>query len=760
MRSYNVVLSIALGVLVTIGLVIVLDSGAAPVEAQSLLTMTAPAIDHSDAVGDAISAALAYLHTQQQPDGGIDAFGMGASNEGGTILSVLSLAASGRPANSMAYSGTGKTMVDYLTEHAISYTHQTTYTTSDYLFPQQAGYLLMAVTAADQAPTGFGGMDLVAQLEDTYQPATGAYSTTAHEGFYTGAAEDDNQATVILGLVAAGRSVPVTATNYLLNSQAASGSWGTDDDPDTAAMVVLALVASGHVRPTDAAIQKALDYLRNAQLLNGGWRPFWDIDPANANSTGWVIQALVAVGYTPATESWAASPNPHEALLALQKPNGCIGGTYANAFSTAGALLGLTERPVFALGQTLRALRALTWINELQAADGSWPSAFGHPAGPACDAVLAYAAAGFDPDTVKAPGSVTSAMDYLVVVASSFGDESAAAAGKLALAIEAAGKDAHNFGGMNSVDVVHVLTSTWYSPTTGAFGDANNSWDQTFAILGLAAAGESIPVSATQTLLGLQNPDGSWVDAWGFDKPGSTGLALQALIAAGVPVGDTSIVGGVSALLNEQNDQGSWNAFGSPSVNSTAYAMQGLLAAGEDLTAAKWLKNGHSPYNALADLQRIDGPFTLWSADDFFSTRQAVPAQLGVYYPFSCVLMPFVGVDRGPDPDRMVAASPRATWGDSVDVIIPFGSDLDGDGTVTLDWRVSGATSWVTSAAVYRADGYYTATLAVTRPVVYEFQTTFADPDGVQYANGVTDTVVLAVTLEPYRVHLPLVLKQ
>jgi hypothetical protein len=757
MRTYNVVLSLALGVLITIGLVVALDSVTAPVKAQTLSITTSPAIEHADTVGDAVGAALAYLHTQQQPDGGIDAFGMGASNEGGTILSLLSLAVSGRPANSMVYSGTGKTMVDYLAEHAISYTHQTTYTTSDYMFPQQAGYLLIAVAAADQDPTSFGGMDLVTQLEGTYQPATGAYSTTAQEGFYTGAAEDDNQALVILGLVAAGRSVPVTATGYLLNTQAASGSWGTDDDPDTTAMVVVALVASGHVQPTDAAIQKALDYLRNVQLPSGGWRPSWDVDPANANSTGWVIQALAAVGYTPATESWAASPNPHQALLALQMPNGCIGGTYANAFSTAGALLGLTERPVFALGQTLRALRALTWMNELQTADGSWPSAFGQPAGPACDAVLAYAAAGFDPDTVKAPGSVTSAMDYLAVAAASFVTESAASAGKLALAIEAAGEDAHNFGGL---DIVHVLTGTWYSPTVGAFGDANNSWDQAFAVLGLAAAGETVPVSAPQTLLGLQNPDGSWVDAWGFDKPGSTGLALQALIAAGVPVGDASIVSGVSALLGEQNDQGSWDAFGSPSVNSTAYAMQGLLAAGEDLTAAKWLKNSHSPYNALADLQRIDGPFTFWSADDFFSTRQAVPAQLGVHYPFTHALTPFVGVDRGPDPDRMVAASPRATWGDSVDVIIPFGSDLDGDGSVTLGWRVSGATSWVTSATVHRADGYYTATLAATQPVAYEFQATFADPDSVQYADGITDTVVLTITLEPYRVHLPLVLKQ
>ncbi|MCK4472298.1 MAG: hypothetical protein KAW49_10980, partial [Anaerolineae bacterium] len=105
------------------------------------------------------------------------------------------------------------------------------------------------------------------------------------------------------------------------------------------------------------------------------------------------------------------------------------------------------------------------------------------------------------------------------------------------------------------------------------------------------------------------------------------------------------------------------------------------------------------------------------------------------------------------------ACPPRATWGNSVDVIVPFGSDLDADGSVTLDWRVSGETSWVTTT-VHPADGYYTATLPVTVPVAYEFQATFTDPDEVQYGSEITDTVVLSSTLEPHNIYLPLVLKQ
>jgi len=757
MRLSSLVVSMTLGA-VTAGLVLALGSSVAPAQAQLAPTpaqaLAAPAVENSEA----ISEALAYIRTQQQPDGGIDAFGMGlGSNEGGTVLATLGLAASGRPVSWMAHPATGKTMVDYLAAHAISYTHQTTYTTSDYLFPQQAGYLLVAVAAANEDPTSFGGMDLIAQLNDTYHPATGAYSTTASEGFFTGKAEEDNQAMAILGLSAAGQPVPLAATDYLINSQSAAGAWGFDD-PDTTAMVVLALIGSGNVQPTDAVIQKALGYFRDTQLPSGGWRPSWDTDLANADSTGWVMQALVAAGYTPATESWAVPLNPHQALLNLQDPvTGKIGGTYSNAYSTAGALIGLTEQPLFFLDRTHRALRALTWLGEIQNADGSW-SFFGSPdPGATCDAVLAYASAGFDPYTVKASGSGLSAMDYLSASASSFVTKTADSAGKLALAVESAGGGAHDFGG---VDIVQVLTSTWYSSTQGTFGDGGNSWHQSFAMLGLAAAGESIPPSATQALRDLQNvDDGSWTDAWGFDKPGSTGLALQALTAAGVPDTDVSVVSGTLSLKSQQNAEGSWDAFGSPSANSTAYAMQGLLAAGEDLVVDEWLKDGYSPYDALATLQKIDGPFVLAGSDNDFATLQAVPALLGVPYPLSDTeLVPFVGVDRGPDPDRLVIVRPRASFGNSVDVVIPFGSDQDGDGSVELNWRVSGETTWVTGATAYRADGYYTATVPVTRCVGYEFRAISSDTDGVQYGTEITDTVVFNTKLEFF--FLPLVYRR
>jgi hypothetical protein len=754
MYPHKLTLSITLGFTFTIGLLLALSLYAAPAQAQPALGPAAPTIDHSDA----ISQALAYIGTQQQPDGGIDAFGFGSgSDEGGTARTVLAVAATGRSVGWMAHITTGNTMMDYLAAQAITYTHDPSGTTSVHLFPEQAGLLLTAVAAANEDPTNFGGMDLIAQLNDTYHPETGAYSTTAQGAYVSGAASERNQTWAILGLVAAGQSVPVTATDYLIGLQTPGGSLYFGD-PDVTAMAVVALIGSGNVSPTDPAIQKALDFFRDTQLPSGGWRPSWDTDPANADSTGWVIQALVAVGYTPATASWANPTNPHETLLNLQQADGRIGGTYANAYSTAEALYGLTEQPLYFLQRTHRAHRALTWMDEQQGADGSWPLLESPDAGSTCDAVLAYAAAGFDPYTVRTSG--VSAMDYLSATASSFVTKTADSAGKLALAVASAGGDAHDFGSEN---IVGVLTDTWYSPTLGAFGVPTNTYHQAFAILGLAAAGEeaAVPISATQTLADLQQPNGGWsYDLGGvWISPDHTGLALQALIAAGVPSTHTTIVSGVAYLRSQQDPHGGWG-----NANSTAYAIQGLLAAGEDLETG-WLYNGRSPYEALVFDQKIDGPFSsTWfgTADNDFATWQAVPALFGQYYPLPpAALSPFIGVNRGPDPDRLVAAPLRATWGNSVDVVIPFGSDLDKDGLVSLEWRAVDETTWVTHTMVYRADGYFTATLPVTEVVPYEFQVTFEDPDGVQYGRQTSGTAVLPpTTLEPYYIYLPLVLRQ
>jgi prenyltransferase beta subunit len=686
--------------------------------------------DHTEVV----NKAMTYLKNVQAADGGF-------SGAFATIKVVLATAAAQYPMDYLT-SISGTTALAYLETQAIPYTRNATGT-----LPSRLGLLATAAVAGETSPYTFGGVNLIHELTGTYHAATGAYSTTAS------AASALNQMWAVLGLAAAQEPVPMTATTYLIRLQdVASGGWDTSGwgpDVDSTAVALQALLASGHVTPTAATVEKALDYLR-AQQQQGSWG-YDDFVTGNYNvnpdSTAAAMQALAEVGYTPVTESWADGADPHTALVSCQQPDGSFVArdTVSDTFSsfwdatlgTANALPGLTETPLPIFGREQRARLALTWMQEQQAANGSWDS----DVGATMDAVLAYAAAGFDPRTVMATGSLTSALDYLVANAAAYADQGAKQAGKLALVAELGGGDANHFGSVNLVD---LLTNTYYSPTLQAFGVSTDTYQQAFPILGLAAAEAPLPAGVTATLAGLQQSDGGWkIDLgsspYNLTGPDHTGVAMQALLAGGMEVSDTVIVSATQYLANQQIE-GGWGSWGTVNANSTAYAMQGLLAAEEDLHGAKstWRQAGRGPFDALASFQKSDGPFVwAWAAPPFgysdngLATWQAVPALLGAFYPFTPgTLTPFSPVERGPDPDRIVTMAPRISLDHGADLVMPFGSDLDQDVTLTVTWRM-GERGWQT-ATVHRANGFFTATLNQGTPGLYEVSALFEDPDGIQ----------------------------
>jgi len=55
-------------------------------------------------------------------------------------------------------------------------------------------------------------------------------------------------------------------------------------------------MGSGQVGPAHSAVQAALETFRSTQLDNGGWKPAWDSDPINVDTTGWITQALITAG--------------------------------------------------------------------------------------------------------------------------------------------------------------------------------------------------------------------------------------------------------------------------------------------------------------------------------------------------------------------------------------------------------------------------------------------------------------------------------
>lgn len=683
----------------------------------------------------AISRAVSYLATQQQPDGGIAGFGS-SSDAGSTLRALLALNVAGY-APDVLTSSSGNTPLDYVQQQAISYTYIATPLTTSNLLPGRGGLVLMGLAASGADPANFAGQNWITAVQGSYQLATGAYSTTAEQGFSSGAASPINQSFVILGLSMAGEQVPAQAISYLISTQQADGSWF--GSVDVTGYAVLALLASGQTDATNAAVQNARRYFEGQQASSGLWGDNAGAEPAN--STGWALQALGAMGYIPATESLARAATPRAALLALQRPDGSIGKNFPGGFSTIEAIYGLSDQPLW-FSPRLRALRALTWLEGQQRNDGGWGFFGSSDAGQTLDALFAFSSTGFDPASVQPTGGMTTALDYLEGAAFSYtrdgeGRIFPAQMGKLIVGVVAAGRNPNAFGADPTnvypagLPLVQELEST-YNPATGAYSStaqagfnsgAASPINQAFAMLGLAAANRPIPEPAVAFLANLQQPDGSW------GSVDTTGLVLQALIAGGATdvyqVYGSAVDRGANNLLGQRDALGGWG-----NANSNAYALQGLRASGR-------LADGRTPLAALQDFQKFDGPFVFaWDSpflpptNNGFATNQAIPAVVGAVFPYrrTGALQAFVPVGVGSDADRLVASTPRfRTPTGRVQVTIPFGSDQNANasasityvlatgsttGTVTLTQQVT-QTVTITPAQISRESGFFSHTLTL-----------------------------------------------
>lgn len=281
---------------------------------------------------------------------------------------------------------------------------------------------------------------------------------------------------------------------------------------------------------------------------------------------------------------------------------------------------------------------ALAWLRGQQAADGS----FGGSVGNTIEVTLAAAAAGEDLSTWRAPDG-PSVVDYIVAQADQYAVE-AATTGKLVTAVAAAGLDPTGVGG---VDLVQRLRG--YDDGEGAF--APTALAQAWAMVGLAAAGGPIPQGAAPALIALQQADGAWEGGtgWGSDS-NTTALAVQALVAAGVPVADPALTRARDYLQEQLAPDGGfvysaeWGD--APDANSTAYGIQGLLALGQDPEDPAWTRSGRTPLDALLAFQIEGGAFEWQEGEgaNLLATAQAVPALARVTYPLRRAEIP------APDP--------------------------------------------------------------------------------------------------------------
>ncbi|MDY6874122.1 MAG: prenyltransferase/squalene oxidase repeat-containing protein [Chloroflexota bacterium] len=560
-----------------------------------------------------VPEALAYLQSQLNPDGGLIWMDENSA-VAPTIKVVQALAANGLTQDALT-SDEGQRPIDFLASAGWRWVNQEE-TESPTLSVARAGQLLSAVAAANENPYAFGddAINLVYELRAQYDSTTGIYGAATPESV-------TDQIWALIGLAANNAAVPVAAVDWLTSAQLEDGSWddGYGSFLDTTPLGILALVASGQRTADSPDVAAALGFLTAIQQPNGGWQTEWDTT-TNANTTAVILQAIYAVGQNPSDETWRNEDgNPETALAALQKEDGSIGGDFANSYSTADALIGLSGQPMTAIGDLAQAGNAFDFLFSLQDADGGWGNV-----GQTLDVILALEAAGWQPETVHNDGG--SPLDYIAANLDTYLEASPDAIGKAILGVVASGEDPSNF---NGVDLTEQLMAT-YDEATQSFGDPENTWYQALGILGLSAAGSEIPKGVITTLTGLQQGDGGWEYVAGFGSwPDNTSLAIQALLAEGYSVDDPALSQAISYIQSTQTADGGWG-----DSSTTAYVLMALNALGE--SEEDWrTETGTTPLTSLMSYQKTNGSFVYtweYTDDSIMSTASALLALFGGDY--------------------------------------------------------------------------------------------------------------------------------
>jgi hypothetical protein len=273
--------------------------------AALVLWSVAPAMAGSPEVLD-------WLRAHQSADGGFAGDSDSASGLGATTEAVFAIVAGGE--DPATWSQGGNTPISFLESRA----------SNALSTPGDTAKLILAALAAGRDPRDLGGIDLVSSLEARLDDS----------GLYGGAEAGNvvSQSLAILALKAAGRPIPASAVDWLVAVQLADRSWswsgdttpGSGDSNSTALAIQALVAADGQ----DAAVNKAMEYLHGIQNEDGGFpyqKPSNFGSDTDANSTAYVIQALIATGNDPASSDWTVGGNtPLAALAALQLKSGAF----------------------------------------------------------------------------------------------------------------------------------------------------------------------------------------------------------------------------------------------------------------------------------------------------------------------------------------------------------------------------------------------------------------------------------------------------
>jgi Prenyltransferase and squalene oxidase repeat len=289
----------------------------------------------------AAKAAANWLVTQQAADGSI------GGSLSTTANAILALAAAHDTA-------AAQSALSYMETNADAYINSSSTQNTD--GPGQLALLILDARAMNVNPTSFGGTNLPARMVATEQTSgvdAGLFGTEAQLNSFT--VGGYVQGLVFVALKAVGQTADTAALNWLTGQQCASGGWvlqsqatstggctedpssGTGPDTNSTSLALQGLAAQGAV--TASIRSSALSFLTSGQDADGGWSyyPNSTAQPQQTDpqSTGLVIQALLAMGLSPTTSTFTSSGHsPVSALLSFVVTSGSDAGAISSPFGS------------------------------------------------------------------------------------------------------------------------------------------------------------------------------------------------------------------------------------------------------------------------------------------------------------------------------------------------------------------------------------------------------------------------------------------
>lgn len=288
---------------------------------------------------------------------------------------------------------------------------------------------------------------------------------------------------------------------------------------------------------------------------------------------------------------------------------------------------------------------AANWLIAAQNGDGGFGSSPGDDSSAAMTgwAMLGLEAAGRNPLDVAKGGKTP--VDFLRAEAGEL--KSAGDLSRTIIALEGAGVDPRQFGGENLVaDLLGKRRDN------GSY----EGWPGTtaYAVIALRAAGATGGLEKTLSWLqGAQNDDGGWGDTPGAPSTADdTGAVMQALSPE-----SKAAHRGLSYLREAQRPGGGFPLGGGGAVNtqSTAWAIQGILAVGGDPDSFR--RGGKSAPEYLAAQQASDGHFRYSGSSDqtpVWVTGQVLVAAAGDS-------LPLTPPPRAPKPKKTKTIPPSSS---------------------------------------------------------------------------------------------------